>query len=95
VAVCLAATAPEGGATLQIGGAGGPTANPEVMARCKRCTTEAVELDDISLTRKRLELLRFDPVNVTDELVEVPPKNLRLRKQVLNPSFRKRRAKEE
>jgi GTP-binding protein len=30
-----------------------------------------------------------------DELVEVTPKNIRLRKQVLNPSFRKRRAKEE
>jgi GTP-binding protein len=30
-----------------------------------------------------------------DELVEVTPKSIRLRKQVLNPSFRKRRAKEE
>ena len=30
-----------------------------------------------------------------DELVEVTPKNIRLRKKVLNPSFRKRRAKEE
>jgi GTP-binding protein len=30
-----------------------------------------------------------------DELVEVTPKNIRLRKQVLNPSFRKRRVKEE
>jgi GTP-binding protein len=30
-----------------------------------------------------------------DELVEVTPKNIRLRKKVLNPSFRKRRAKDE
>jgi GTP-binding protein len=30
-----------------------------------------------------------------DELVEVTPKSIRLRKQVLNPSFRKRRAKED
>jgi GTP-binding protein len=30
-----------------------------------------------------------------DELVEVTPKNIRLRKQTLNPSFRKRRVKEE
>src|SRR5262249_11422037 len=30
-----------------------------------------------------------------DELVEVTPKNIRLRKQVLNPSFRKKRVKEE
>jgi GTP-binding protein len=30
-----------------------------------------------------------------DELVEVTPKSIRLRKQVLNPSFRKKRAKPE
>ncbi len=30
-----------------------------------------------------------------DELVEVTPKNIRLRKQVLNPSFRKRKVKED
>ena len=30
-----------------------------------------------------------------DELVEVTPKSIRLRKQVLNPSFRKKRVKEE
>ncbi|WP_296594944.1 translational GTPase TypA [Phenylobacterium sp.] len=30
-----------------------------------------------------------------DELVEVTPKNIRLRKKVLNPSFRKKRTKEE
>src|SRR5665213_2310711 len=31
----------------------------------------------------------------TDELVEVTPKSIRLRKQVLNPTFRKRRVKED
>ena len=30
-----------------------------------------------------------------DELVEVTPKNIRLRKQTLNPSFRKRKVKED
>ncbi len=30
-----------------------------------------------------------------DELVEVTPKSIRLRKQVLNPSFRKKRMREE
>ncbi len=31
----------------------------------------------------------------TDELVEVTPKAIRLRKQVLNPTFRKRKIKED
>jgi GTP-binding protein len=30
-----------------------------------------------------------------DELVEVTPKAIRLRKQVLNPTFRKRRVRED
>jgi GTP-binding protein len=30
-----------------------------------------------------------------DELVEVTPKNIRLRKQTLNPSFRKRKVKDD
>ena len=30
-----------------------------------------------------------------DELVEVTPKSIRLRKQILNPSFRKKRARPE
>jgi GTP-binding protein len=30
-----------------------------------------------------------------DELVEVTPKSIRLRKKVLNPSFRKKRVKDE
>lgn len=71
VAGWLAESEPDRVATLQLVAAGGTKANPEVMERIKRSTTEAVELDDINLTRKRLELLMFDPVNVTDELVEV------------------------
>lgn len=71
VAGWLAETAPERVASLQLVAAGGTKANPEVMERIKRSTTEAVERDDIDLTRKRLELLMFDPLNVTDELVEV------------------------
>jgi len=31
----------------------------------------------------------------SDELVEVTPKSIRLRKQILNPSFRKRKSKED
>ena len=31
----------------------------------------------------------------TDELVEVTPKSIRLRKQVLNPTYRKRKVKED
>jgi GTP-binding protein len=31
----------------------------------------------------------------SDELVEVTPKSIRLRKQILNPSFRKRKVKED
>jgi GTP-binding protein len=31
----------------------------------------------------------------SDELVEVTPKSIRLRKQVLNPSFRKRKVRED
>ncbi len=33
--------------------------------------------------------------NQEDELVAVTPNNIRLRKKVLNPSFRKRRVKDE
>ena len=50
---------------------GGTVANPEVMERIKTSTRAAVESDDIGLTRKRLELLMFDPTtNVTQELVD-------------------------
>lgn len=50
---------------------GGTVANPPVMERIRTSTRAAVESDDISLTRKRLELLMYDPANVSDELVEV------------------------
>jgi len=57
--------------TLQLVAAGGTKANPEVMARIKESTRKAVQTDDIELTRKRLHLLMHDPVNVSDELVEI------------------------
>jgi len=68
----LAADQPDRVATLQLIAAGGTKANPEIMKRIKTSTTEAVQQDDIALTRKRLELLMFDPKkDVSDELVEV------------------------
>jgi 2-hydroxy-6-oxonona-2,4-dienedioate hydrolase len=50
---------------------GGTVANPTVMERIRTSTHAAVENDDIALTRKRLELLMYDPANVSEELVEV------------------------
>jgi 2-hydroxy-6-oxonona-2,4-dienedioate hydrolase len=68
----LASERPERVASLQLIAAGGTKANPEVMHRIKTSTTEAVTTDDIELTRKRLNLLMFDPAkDVSDELVDV------------------------
>ena len=44
---------------------------------------------------KRLTLEQAIAYIEDDELVEVTPKNIRLRKQTLNPSFRKKRIKED
>ena len=44
---------------------------------------------------KRMTLEQAIAYIEEDELVEVTPKSIRLRKQVLNPSFRKRRVKED
>jgi 2-hydroxy-6-oxonona-2,4-dienedioate hydrolase len=71
VAAWLASEQPARVASLQLIAAGGTKANPAVMERIKTSTLQAVQSDDIALTRKRLELLMFDPVNVTDELVQV------------------------
>jgi 2-hydroxy-6-oxonona-2,4-dienedioate hydrolase len=72
VAAWLASEHPERVRTLQLIAAGGTVANPEVMERIKTSTTKAVQLDDIELTRKRLQLLMHDPDrNATEELVEV------------------------
>lgn len=67
----LAADHPERVKSLALVAAGGTVANPEVMERIKTSTRKAVLSDDIELTRRRLELLMHDPVNVTDELVTV------------------------
>jgi 2-hydroxy-6-oxonona-2,4-dienedioate hydrolase len=66
-----AADHPDRVASLQLLCAGGTVANPEVMARIDASTRQAVATDDVELTRKRLRLLMADPVNATEELVEV------------------------
>jgi 2-hydroxy-6-oxonona-2,4-dienedioate hydrolase len=71
IAARLASDHSEKVASLILVAPGGTKANPAVMERLKTSTWEAVESDDPRLTRKRLELLMYDPVNVTDELVEV------------------------
>jgi len=63
---------PDRVARLTLVAPGGTVANPKVMERIKTSTRAAVESRDIELTRKRLELLMFDPAKtVSDELVEV------------------------
>lgn len=62
---------PDRVASLQLLCAGGTVANPAVMDRIRTSTRQAVDSDDIELTRKRLRLLMHDPVNATEELVAV------------------------
>lgn len=71
VAAYIASDNPERVASLQLLAAGGTVANPEVMARIKASTLKAVQTDDRNLTRSRLELLMHDPVDVSDELVDI------------------------
>lgn len=71
VAARLAADHPERVGKLILVAPGGTVANPEVMNRIKTSTRAAVEQDDLELTRRRLELLMFDPANVSEELVAV------------------------
>ena len=52
---------------------------------------EAVKLT----TPRKMSLEQAIAYIEDDELVEVTPKSIRLRKQVLNPSFRKKRMREE
>jgi 2-hydroxy-6-oxonona-2,4-dienedioate hydrolase len=71
VAGWLASEHPERVRSLQLLCAGGTVANPAVMARIRSSTLDAVQNDDIALTRARLELLMADPAkDVSDELVE-------------------------
>jgi 2-hydroxy-6-oxonona-2,4-dienedioate hydrolase len=72
VAARLAADHPDRVDRLTLVAPGGTVANPAVMERIRSTTRDAVLTDDIGLTRRRLELLMFDPDRgVTDELVEV------------------------
>jgi 2-hydroxy-6-oxonona-2,4-dienedioate hydrolase len=71
VAARLAVDHPERVGKLILVAPGGTVANPKVMERIKTSTRQAVQTDDVALTRSRLELLMFDPANVSDELVAV------------------------
>lgn len=72
VAGRLAAEHPDRVGKITLVAPGGTVANPLVMERIKTSTRAAVKADDIALTRRRLELLMFDPAkDVSDELVEV------------------------
>lgn len=71
VAARLAVDHPDRVGRLILVAPGGTVANPAVMDRIKTSTKDAVASDDIALTRQRLELLMFDPADVSDELVDV------------------------
>ncbi|MGW0043523.1 alpha/beta fold hydrolase [Rhodococcus sp. NPDC003348] len=71
VAARLAADHPDRVGRIVLVAPGGTVANPQVMERIRTSTAAAVASDDRGLTRQRLELLMHDPVNVTDELVDV------------------------
>jgi 2-hydroxy-6-oxonona-2,4-dienedioate hydrolase len=72
VAAWLASERPDRVASLQLVAAGGTKADPAVMERIRASTCQAVHSGDRALTRKRLELLMYDPAkDVSDELVEV------------------------
>lgn len=70
VAAHLASEQPERVLSLQLLAAGGTVANPEIMERIRTSTTNAVQSDDVELTRARLRLLMHDPADATEELVE-------------------------
>ena len=71
VAAALAIRHPERVERLTLVSPGGAHANPAVMASLKSSTSAAASDPDPSLTRKRLELVMFDPRSVTDEIVEI------------------------
>jgi 2-hydroxy-6-oxonona-2,4-dienedioate hydrolase len=72
VAAYIASDTPERVLTLQLIAAGGTKANPEVMNRILKSTTEAVVKDDKDLTRQRLHLLMANPErDVSEELVDI------------------------
>jgi 2-hydroxy-6-oxonona-2,4-dienedioate hydrolase len=71
VAAWLASEQPQRVKSLQLLCSGGTKANPAVMERIKTSTSNAVRNNDITQTRKRLELLMADPISsVSDELVD-------------------------
>jgi 2-hydroxy-6-oxonona-2,4-dienedioate hydrolase len=71
VAAYLAIHKPQSVDRLVLNTAGGWTAHPEVMARIKKLSMEAVEDPSPQRIRARLEFLMHDPAHVSDDLVEV------------------------
>jgi len=71
ISAWIAIHRPERVRSLQLVAAGGTKADPEIMKRIKESTKKAVQTDDRELTRKRLHLLMHDPVNVSEELVDI------------------------
>jgi|TARA_B110000114_G_scaffold185549_1_gene233093 2-hydroxy-6-oxonona-2,4-dienedioate hydrolase len=71
-AAILAIEHPERVRTLQLIASGGTKANPEIMARLIKTTTQASMETDVDFTRKRLHLLMHNPQkDASEELVEV------------------------
>lgn len=71
VAAKLAGAHPERVEKLVLNTPGGLNAEPEVMARLKRMTLDAVTAPTREKVRKRLEWLFKDPTMVPDDLVEM------------------------
>lgn len=71
VAAWLAVHHPDKIDRLVLNTAGGWTAHPEVMARIKKLSMEAVEDPNPARIRTRLEFLMHDTSKVNDDLVEV------------------------
>jgi 2-hydroxy-6-oxonona-2,4-dienedioate hydrolase len=72
IAAYIASDHPNRVLSVQLVAAGGTKANPEVMERIRRSTTEAVMTEDKDLTRQRLHLLMASPErDVSEELVDI------------------------
>lgn len=67
----LAADHPDRVRSLVLVAPGGTVANPRVMEKIRDSTRAAVGSGKRELTKSRLELLMYDPADVSDELVDV------------------------
>lgn len=71
IAAWFALEYPERVEKLILNTAGGFRSHPEVMAKVKNSTLEAVKNVSYETVRKRLEWLMYDPKKMTDEMVEI------------------------